>query len=153
RTPIRLRQLLEAAAAGYSGVIEEPGEAVAQVLDFFAGRMRHLLIEEGVRHDLVDAALALGVDDLIAAWQRAKALQEADGTETFARLNIAYQRADKIARKEVSEVAVDPKLFSEEEEAKRWENLQKVRPEVEAEAKVGRYQQALEILGGFRPLV
>ncbi len=153
RTPIRLRQLLEAAADGYTGVIEEPHEVVAQVLDFFAARMRHLLIEEGVRHDLVDAALALGVDDLIAAWQRAKALQEAAGTETFAALITAYQRAANLAKKASSEAVVDPKLFSDDEEAKLWDALRKVRPEVEAEAMAGRYEQALQILAGLRPRV
>src|SRR5690606_25545387 len=69
RTPIRLAELLEAAADGHRGVIDDRQKVLGEVREFFAGRLRRLLIDEGVRYDLVDAALALGVDDLIAAYE------------------------------------------------------------------------------------
>lgn len=153
KVPIRLRELLEAAATGHARVISEPGEVVAQVLDFFAGRLRHLLIEEGVRHDLVDAALALGVDDLIAAWERAKALQQAAGTETFTALIGAYQRAVNLAKKALAEIEVDPELFEHDEEIRLWEALNGARPTVEEKVNEGRYDLALETLARLRPRV
>lgn len=153
RPPIALRELVEAAAAGHERVIDDPSKVIAQVLEFFAGRLRNLLVEEGVRYDLVDAALALGVDDILAARARALALAELAGTETFDALIVAYQRAANLAKKANPGVVVEPGLFAHHEEEALWSALQATRREVDEHVAAGRFDLALAALSGLRPRV
>ncbi len=74
------------------------GEAPeAALLDFFADRLKVVLREQGVRHDLVAAVFALGgEDDLVRLLARVKALQDFLGTDDGANLLTAYRRASRI---------------------------------------------------------
>lgn len=153
RPPIKLRALVEAAADGHQAVVGDRAKVVAEVLEFFAGRLRSLLIEEGHRHDLVDAALAAGVDDLVAARERALALSEIAGTETFEALRVAYQRAANLAKKAAPGTRIDPGLFVHDEEKRLWEALAAVRREVDEHVAAGRFDRALAALSRLRPPV
>ncbi|WP_158043716.1 glycine--tRNA ligase subunit beta [Skermanella pratensis] len=70
-----------------------------QLLDFFADRLKVVLRDRGVRHDLVDAVFALGgEDDLVRLLSRVQALQGFLGTDDGANLLTAYRRATNIVR-------------------------------------------------------
>ncbi|MGY6636610.1 MAG: glycine--tRNA ligase subunit beta [Erythrobacter sp.] len=74
---------------------------VANVIDFFADRLKVQQREAGVRHDLIDAVFALGgEDDLVRLLARVKALQafieRPEGTNLLA----GYKRAANILKKE-----------------------------------------------------
>lgn len=72
---------------------------VADLLDFIADRMKVALRESGVRHDMVNAVLALGRDgDLMRLTRRVEALEGLLGTEDGANLLVAYRRAANILR-------------------------------------------------------
>ncbi|MDE2562537.1 MAG: glycine--tRNA ligase subunit beta [Sphingomonadales bacterium] len=71
------------------------------LLDFFADRLKVQQREAGVRHDLIDAAFALGgEDDLVRLLARVHALQAFVGTEDGANLLAGYKRAANILKKE-----------------------------------------------------
>ncbi|MGQ7829043.1 glycine--tRNA ligase subunit beta [Altererythrobacter sp. Z27] len=73
----------------------------AELLDFFADRLKVQQREAGVRHDLIDAVFALGgEDDLVRLLARVKALQGFIGTEDGANLLAGYKRAANILKKE-----------------------------------------------------
>jgi len=73
----------------------------AELLDFFADRLKVQQREAGVRHDLIDAVFALGgEDDLVRLLARVKALQAFVSTEDGANLLAGYKRAANILRKE-----------------------------------------------------
>jgi glycyl-tRNA synthetase beta chain len=73
----------------------------AELLDFFADRLKVQQREAGVRHDLIDAVFALGgEDDLVRLLARVKALQSFVETEDGADLLTAYKRAANILKKE-----------------------------------------------------
>ncbi|WP_066777807.1 glycine--tRNA ligase subunit beta [Sphingomonas sp. CCH5-D11] len=77
------------------------GVAGADVLDFFAERLKVQQREAGVRHDLIDSVFALGgEDDLVRLLARVKALQSFVGTEDGANLLAGYKRAANILKKE-----------------------------------------------------
>ena len=78
------------------------GKAVsAEVLDFFADRLKVQQREAGVRHDLIDAVFALGgEDDLVRLLARVKALQAFVTTDEGANLLAGYKRAANILKKE-----------------------------------------------------
>jgi glycyl-tRNA synthetase beta chain len=77
----------------------ETGENLSKLLPFFADRLKVVLKERGVRHDLVDAVFALGgEDDLVRLLTRVQALQEFLATDDGANLLVAYRRAANILR-------------------------------------------------------
>ncbi len=69
------------------------------LLDFFADRLKVQQREAGVRHDLIDAVIALGGEnDLVRLLARVKALQSFVTTEDGTNLLAAYKRAANILK-------------------------------------------------------
>jgi glycyl-tRNA synthetase beta chain len=102
-----LTQALRGALANRAGQVNEAGPAhrldgiAAELLDFFADRLKVQQREAGVRHDLIDAVFALGEeDDLVRLLARVNALQQFVETEDGADLLTAYKRAANILKKE-----------------------------------------------------
>lgn len=80
---------------GFAASDSVSGDLIA----FFADRLKVVLREQGVRHDLVDAVFALGgEDDLVRLLARVKALQAFVGSDEGANLLAAYKRASNIVR-------------------------------------------------------
>ena len=75
--------------------------AADDLMAFFADRLKVQMREKGVRHDVVDAVLALGdEDDLVRLLARVEAVQAFLGTEAGRNLLTAYGRAANIVRAE-----------------------------------------------------
>lgn len=73
----------------------------ADLLDFFAERLKVQVRGKGMRHDVIDAVFALGgEDDLVRLLARVEALQSFLGTEAGRNLLTAYGRAANIVRAE-----------------------------------------------------
>jgi glycyl-tRNA synthetase beta chain len=73
----------------------------ADLLDFFAERLKVQMRDKSVRHDVIDAVLALGdEDDLVRLLARVEALQFFLGTEAGKNLLTGYGRAANIVRAE-----------------------------------------------------
>lgn len=90
---------------------------VADLLSFFFDRLKVSLKEKGVRHDLIDAVLALGgEDDLVRLLARVDALAGFVATEDGANLLAAAKRASNILRIEEKK---DGKSYSEPVDASR----------------------------------
>ncbi len=69
------------------------------LLDFFAERLKVVLRDKGVRHDLIAAVFALGgEDDLVRLLARVAALQHFLNSEDGENLLTAYKRAENIVR-------------------------------------------------------
>ena len=72
---------------------------IAKLLPFIADRLKVVLKERGVRHDLVDAVFALGgEDDLVRLLARVQALQDFLATPDGSNLLAAYKRAANILK-------------------------------------------------------
>jgi glycyl-tRNA synthetase beta chain len=98
---IPLRSVLEAAfgigaQANRGGFEKDPA---AELLAFFADRLKVHLREKGVRHDLITAVFTLGgEDDLVRLLARVEALDRFLKAEDGANLLVAYRRAANIVR-------------------------------------------------------
>ncbi len=99
-----------------NGFAADPG---ADLLAFFADRLKVHLREQGVRHDLVAAVFAPGgEDDLVRLLARVAALDAFLGTDDGANLLVAYRRAANIVRIEEKRDGAtypgepDPKLLA-----------------------------------------
>ena len=72
----------------------------ADLLAFFADRLKVALRDQGKRHDLVDAVFALGDDDLVRIVARVEALSSLLATEDGKNLLAGYKRATNILQAE-----------------------------------------------------
>ncbi|MBD8908096.1 glycine--tRNA ligase subunit beta [Methylorubrum zatmanii] len=74
-------------------------ERTADLLAFFADRLKVYLRDQGARHDLIDAVFALpGQDDLLLVVRRVEALGEFLGSDDGKNLLAGYKRAANILR-------------------------------------------------------
>ncbi len=97
-----LRKVFANAAAGYGAEIAANTDQIAaDLLAFFADRLKVHLKDQGVRHDLVSAVFALGdEDDLVRLIARVDALSAFLKSDDGANLLTAYKRAANIVRAE-----------------------------------------------------
>lgn len=109
---VSLTDLIEQALQQLGPKLTEPRNTVKQgVLDFFFGRLSHMLVnQEGYTPDVVEAALAVGIDDLIGAVARAKALAAFKARPDFESVAGAFKRVANII-KEPEKTAVNAELF------------------------------------------
>ena len=107
-------------------------DPTADLLDFFADRLKVHLRERGVRHDLIAAIFAPGgEDDLVRLLGRVSALSTFLASEDGANLLVAYRRAANIVRIEEKKDGTtypgepDPKLLVERPEMTLAAQLEK----------------------------
>ncbi len=95
------------------GFEEDMRATVGDLLAFIADRLKVLLRDRGITHDLIDAVYALGdQDDLVLLVKRVDALQSFLGTEDGKNLLAGYKRAANILaaeeKKEKATIAPQP---------------------------------------------
>ncbi|MDP3197028.1 glycine--tRNA ligase subunit beta [Tabrizicola sp.] len=108
----------------YSAALHETGSSLApDLLSFFHDRLKVYLKDQGVRHDIIDACLAMpGNDDLTLLVKRATALSETLKTEDGANLLQGFKRANNILSQAEAKDGVeysfgaDPKFAETDEE-------------------------------------
>jgi glycyl-tRNA synthetase beta chain len=107
---------------------------VAELLEFFADRLKAHLRESGVRHDLVTAVFSLtGEDDFVRLMARVDALDRFLATSDGANLLTAYRRAANIVRIEERkdgtrhDGAVEEGAFAQSEEVELSRHLRLAR--------------------------
>ncbi|MBL8566229.1 MAG: glycine--tRNA ligase subunit beta [Hyphomicrobiaceae bacterium] len=92
-------QYIEKRFEGQAQTVEvlDREDLVAELLAFFADRLKVFLREQGKRHDLIDAVFALpGQDDLALIVKRVEALTDFLGTDDGANLLAGVKRASNI---------------------------------------------------------
>ena len=99
------------------------------MLEFFKGRFENQLIAQGHPYDVVDAILATGMDNLVAADEKIRAMAVFKSHPDFQPLAIAFKRVVNIIRG-FQNGAVDPALFSGTEEKNLHEAFLKIRETV-----------------------
>ena len=145
-----LEQALDAQAA--AGAAPPSQEVVADLMAFFADRLKVALRDRGVRHDLVAAVFALGgEDDLLRLLDRVEALSDFLASEDGANLLVAHERATNIVRIEQKkddlayDGDVDRILLKESEELVLHEALQAARGRIQPQC--GRRASAHPLAG------
>ncbi|NJC08370.1 glycyl-tRNA synthetase beta chain [Polymorphobacter fuscus] len=129
-----------------------------RLLSFFADRLKVQQRDAGVRHDLIDAVLANGIDDLVLALARVRALQLVLATEDGANLLAGVKRAANILRiEEGKEEAFAPQsdaaLFAEPAETALATALDTAVPAIADAVAREDFTAAMAALAGLRPAV
>ena len=148
---ISLSGLVDQALSHLSSKMTEPRETVRQgVLEFFLGRLSHMLVsQEGYTQDVVDAALATGLDDLVDALARTKALAAFKARPDFESVAGAFKRVANII-KEPEKAAVDANLFRNATEQALYTALSGTEKAVNDHLVQSDYPAALEAVSQLR---
>ena len=97
---------------------EKTGKLIPQIGEFMKQRLRNMLIDQGIRYDVVDAVLAEERnDDFADLYARAVALNAFVGTEAAPALIQAATRVANLCKKIEVETAINPQLFEVEAES------------------------------------
>jgi len=126
-----LRLSLREAFTHAAGHYPKKPDISADLLAFFADRLKVHLKEQGVRHDLIDAVFALGEDDLVCILSRVEALGDFVASDDGANLLTAYSRAANILKIEEKKDGVsfdakaDEKGLVEADEKALFKTLEK----------------------------
>jgi len=135
-------------------------EPTAELLEFFADRLKVALRDQGVRHDLIAAVFALGgEDDLVRLLARVEALGKFLESEDGANLLVAYRRASNIVRIEEGkdktryDEAADAKQLKEEAETTLANRLADATGKSVAALGVDDFAGAMAVLAALRPPV
>jgi glycyl-tRNA synthetase beta chain len=123
---LSLNDLLQRSLDLLSEKIERPPQEIKKdVLEFFKGRLQTLLNSKGLSPDAVEAAQAVGFDDIVDLQERAQALHNLRSEPDFASLAIAFKRVVNISKSHIPG-KIDPKRFESEAEGKLFEAYQTV---------------------------
>ncbi len=135
----------------------DAADLVADLLSFFHDRLKVFLRDEGIRHDVIDACLAMeGSDDLALVVMRAKALAAFLATEDGGNLTQGYKRANNILTQAEAKDGVeyrygaDEKFAETDEERALFTALAKARDKVNPALASEDFAGAMAQLAGLR---
>ncbi|WP_238366963.1 glycine--tRNA ligase subunit beta [Mesobacterium pallidum] len=127
------------------------------LLAFFHDRLKVHLRDEGVRHDVIDACLAMpGNDDLVLLVKRAEALTAFLGTEDGTNLLQGFKRANNILTQAEEKDSVEysfgaePKLAEDASETALFAALDAEAPQIAAAMKAEDFAAAMSALARLR---
>ena len=150
RYPLSLDPLIDKSLSILGPLLKRSSdETKASVLEFFKGRFENQLISQDHPYDVVDAVLATGIQDLVRAWEKIRAMEAFKSHPDFQPLAIAFKRVVNIIRGFQNGV-VDSSCFECAEEKNLHEAFLKIRRNVMHHIADGEYQVALIALAQLR---
>jgi len=127
------------------------------LLSFFHDRLKVFLKDQGIRHDIIDACLAMpGNDDLTLLVKRAEALAAVMKTEDGANLLQGFKRANNILSQAEQKDGVeysfgaDPKFAETEEERALFAALDKAEAEITPAMQAEDFPRAMAEMAALR---
>lgn len=114
-------------------------------LEFFEGRLRFILEKKGYRYDLINAAVAPGIEYLDYTEARIKALNDLKQSKNFEQFILMAKRVKNIL-KEVPRTRLNPALFEEKEEKELYGALKIIQKNAEEMLARGDFAGAQKII-------
>jgi len=147
--PLDLDLVAAKAARLYGDRLQRSGEEILDTLrPFVYDRIRYLLGHLGYAYDEIEAALAVGGDDLPDLKARVDALHQVREEETFLSVVLAAKRIVNIV-KDQPEHSLKPEALVEPAEKALYEAHTRLRGEIEETAEARDYETALAKVGEF----
>ncbi|NDV98925.1 glycine--tRNA ligase subunit beta [Salipiger sp. PrR002] len=156
-----LSKFEDKAPAEEGSVLRKVGKVVPDLSDdllaFFHDRLKVHLKGEGIRHDVIDAVLAMpGSDDLLLVVKRAEALGAFLGTDDGENLVQGFKRANNILTQAEEKDGVeysfgaDPKFAESDEEKALFAALDKAEAEIKPAMEAEDFAAAMGAMAGLR---
>ncbi len=134
-----------------------PQITYANLLSFFHDRLKVFLRDEGIRHDIIDACIAMeGNDDLNLLVKRARALNEVIATEDGENLVQGFKRANNILTQAEEKDGVeysygaDVKFAETDSETALFAALEAAQSKINAALKAEDYPLAMTTMAALR---
>lgn len=125
---------------------EQTGRLLPQIMDFIRQRLKNMLIEQGIRYDVVDAVLAeQRNDDIADLYARARALNAFVQDDKAAELIQASARVANLCKKIEQETAINPQLFAAPAESELYGRVQELTAKVMAASAKYEYAAVLQL--------
>lgn len=121
-------------------------ELVQQITEFFNLRVKNMLVEQGLRYDLVDAILAMQLSDMKDVLARAKAIKEFAQTEEFVATVQAFVRVSNLSKSVVQVQTINPDKLVEDAEKELYAAFIAKYSEINANIEQTNYLQALKLI-------
>ncbi|TWI34935.1 glycine--tRNA ligase subunit beta [Paracoccus sulfuroxidans] len=133
------------------------GVSEADLLSFFHDRLKVFLKDQGIRHDIIDAVIAMpGNDDLVLLVNRATALSDVLKTENGTNLLQGLKRAANILAQAEEKDGVeysfgaDPKFAETDQERALFAALATAEPAIKAAVKAEDFPAAMSAIAALR---
>jgi glycyl-tRNA synthetase beta chain len=150
-------------AAGKTLLTHKPKRGVtpdqeSKILDFILDRARFVFREkQQFAYDEVSAVFRAGADDLVDTEKRILALRAIRKSRNFEPLAVSFKRIRKILEKAGvapgADGRVKPELFESPAERELHSAAHAAASKVQSLKRGGKYQEALEVIAGLRPVV
>ncbi|MBA4489862.1 glycine--tRNA ligase subunit beta [Paracoccus sp. S1E-3] len=141
----------------HRNTIDELDRKARDLLSFLHDRLKVYLRDQGIRHDVIDAVLALpGNDDLVLVTRRATALNDMLGTEDGKNLTQGLKRAGNILAQAEEKDGVeysfgaDPKFAETDEERALFAALDAAEPGIRKATASEDFPAAMAAIAGLR---
>ncbi len=121
-------------------------ELLKNIIDFFKARIKHILQEEGIRYDLIDAVLGDELGSPASLLRKANVLDSHKDDVGFKNGIEALARVINISKKAESKGQVDPSLFENNDERNLFNAVQSVKDKLTADTDEKTYFQLLTSL-------
>jgi len=155
------RAILKRNGGSVSEGLREMGEAVPDksvaLLAFLHDRLKVHFRDEGIRHDVIDAVLAMpGADDLVLLEKRARALNALLATDDGENLVQGFRRANNILAQAEERDGVeysfgaDPKFAETDEERALFAALETARAEIAPAMEAEDFEAAMHAMARLR---
>ncbi len=131
-------------------------DEIANLLAFIFDRLKVYLRDKGIRHDIIDAVLGNGEDDLVAIVNRVEALQAFLSTDDGENLMAGYKRAANILKAEAKKAKGEPLPTgapdkpAQAEAVALYDALNSVKPAIESALADENYALAMQELSKLR---
>jgi len=141
---ISIEQLVDLSLNFMSSEAKIKGEELKQsILAFFKMRVKHILQEQGIRYDIIDAILANKIGIAASVIRKAKVLELHKDDNDFKEGIEALSRIINISSKATTVSAVKPELFENEYEKSLYNEFNLVKEKISADLKEEDYFELL----------
>lgn len=146
--PLTLDAMFERSIHVYRRVIDKPfdEDGLKRALwEFFLLRLRNLLQDEGVRYDVIEAVLAVKIEQIDRLVKKAKLLEKKAEEPSFKAVVDSIIRVHHLATKATGD-RIDPSYFQQESERRLWEDSIRLEERI---MEKGKEEEDEEILGAY----
>lgn len=152
RLTLKLSSLVDSALYLYveeNGLVFNYEEVKLEIIEFFRIRLRNMLIEKGYSYDLVDAVIAINIDDIYDICLRVEKLSDYFSEEGSKDILETFNRVINISGKAIG-IEVDTDLFEQEEEANLYNKFKNIEEDFQDSLDNRYYGESLDILASLK---
>lgn len=130
-------------------IVFDKKDVKKETLEFFNGRFKSMMIDKGIRYDVVDAVLSIDNDDITDLLIRAHELNKWINRDELSDILTAFNRVQNLSEK-IDKDTVKKELLEEKEELNLYHVFNEIEEKVDSLVASKEYDKALDQLISLR---